>query len=347
MHLTISQAISTLREGGIVAFPTETVYGLGACADNPQAVEKVFVAKQRPRDNPLICHFYSSAQIQEWGIPLSPLAKLLLDTFSPGPLSLLLDLPLPSPLTAATLGQGSVICRIPNHTLALELLRGVGVPLAAPSANTSGRMSGTNFEMVERDLGNRIDGIVDGGGSVVGIESTIVDVRGTDELIILRPGIIGRDELQSVVDMALEKGLLTQKIIVRYAVEHSQEVTPGSSYSHYAPVTPLTQIDTLQDLPQTKENCVIVGNEEQLREVGVQPHSASQPFFERNRWYISLGSTKDLAGIVRHLYYTLYQVDSLGLTQGFFLKQTFSESSLARALYNRLQKIVSPRGQGG
>lgn len=346
MRLTISQAISTLREGGIVAFPTETVYGLGACANNPQAVEKVFIAKNRPRDNPLICHFYNSVQIQEWGIMLSPLVQVLLNAFSPGPLSYLLDLPLPSALSAATLGQGSIICRIPNHALALELLRGVGVPLAAPSANTSGRMSGTNFEMVERDLGDRIDGIVDGGGSVVGIESTIIDVRRPDEIIILRPGIIGRDELQSVVDLALQNGLLTGKIIVRYAVEHLQEVTPGSSYSHYAPVTPLTQIDTVHDVPQIKDGYVVVGNDEQLLEIGLHPQPASQPFFEDNHWYISLGSHKDLAGIVRHLYYTLYQVDSLGLTQGFFLRQTLPESSLARALYNRLQKIVSPRGQG-
>jgi L-threonylcarbamoyladenylate synthase len=158
--LTISQAGNILKQGGIIAFPTETVYGLGAVASNGQAVEKIYKAKHRPADNPLICHFYSINQIKTYVKDMPEIVELLFKHFSPGPLSILLNLPENSPLAPATRGSDTVICRIPDHPLALELVKEVGEPLAAPSANTSGKMSGTTAEVravVTKEEAEKID----------------------------------------------------------------------------------------------------------------------------------------------------------------------------------------------
>jgi len=189
---SISKAASIVRTGGIVGFPTETVYGLGADARDENAVKSVFEAKGRPQDNPLICHVSCYEELLSIAYDDSGIAKKLVEAFSPGPLTLVLkkrDI-IPDSVTA---GLKTVAVRIPDHPVALDLIKASGCPIAAPSANTSGRPSPTTAQEVYEDMNGKIPQIIDGGKCNVGIESTVLDVSG-DIPVILRPGLITADE---------------------------------------------------------------------------------------------------------------------------------------------------------
>ena len=189
-------AADILRDGGIVAFPTETVYGLGADALNPRAVEKIFVAKGRPSDNPLIVHVASVGQLNEVAQEISGVANLLIEQFWPGPLTIVAQKrPLvPNNVTA---GLDTVAVRMPADPTALELIRLAGKPIVAPSANSSGRPSATTWQAVLSDLDGRIDGVVCGPATRIGIESTVVDTTG-DQPIVLRHGAITQEMIAKV-----------------------------------------------------------------------------------------------------------------------------------------------------
>lgn len=193
----IEEAAAVLRRGGLVAFPTETVYGLGANALDPQAVARIFLAKGRPSFNPLIVHVRDEAAaralVREW----PPQASSLAARFWPGPVTLVLHKRAIVP-DIVTAGIDSVALRVPSHPVALALLRASGVPLAAPSANRSTALSPTTAKHVERSLGDRVDLILDGGPTEVGIESTVIDLR-AETPVVLRPGIIGARELEPLV----------------------------------------------------------------------------------------------------------------------------------------------------
>lgn len=161
--LSEEEALKILRSGGIVAVPTETVYGLACVAENKDAVAEIYAIKQRPADNPLICHFYSLEQLKQYVQPINDIEEVLIQHFCPGPLSFVLTLRKNSPLSFATGGRESVVARIPAHPLFLSLLTKMNKPLAAPSANTSGKYSATNAQMVLHDLGDKIQGVLDGG----------------------------------------------------------------------------------------------------------------------------------------------------------------------------------------
>ena len=333
MRISIEQAVQVLKEGNVVVFPTETVYGLGALATNAAAVDRIYDVKQRPRDNPLICHFYDSTQIERSGIHIPPLAQVIMDACTPGPISFLLNVPPGSPLTIASGGRPTVLCRIPNHAVALQLLRAVDVPIAAPSANTSGRMSGTRLDMIEADLGDRVAGYLDGGDSVVGVESTIVDVREKDRVVILRPGIIGKTELLPIVQAAFEHGRIEQ---IPEIIEGQSEVaTPGSRYAHYAPVTKLKSGNHEHAQPAE----AYLATDEWIAERGVQP--GVMPVQVQGVWYVSLGSVKDQAGVARRLYYALYQLDQLQVSEACFIEEDWGDSSIARALRDRIAKMLA------
>src|SRR4030095_968216 len=229
MKITAAEAAALLLNGKVVAVPTETVYGLAAIATLPAAVAKIFEIKNRPADNPLICHFYNTDQIRKYVKSIPGNTEKLLQQFSPGPVSFMFDLPADSPVKFATCGSEQVIARIPNHAVFLEIIQETNEPVAAPSANTSGKISPTSAEMVETDIGTKIDGIVDGGISHIGLESTILDARSEDAVYILRPGAIGEREISRV--------LPDVKV---FPLQHDTgEVIPGSKYKHYAPNTPL------------------------------------------------------------------------------------------------------------
>lgn len=225
----LEAAAQHLQAGRLVAFPTETVYGLGADASNPDAVRRIFAAKGRPADHPVIVHVADVAQLGAWAREVSDNARRLAAAFWPGPLTLILkranqvsDL--------VTGGQDTVGLRIPSHPVAQSLLRAFEGGIAAPSANRFGRLSPTSAEHVRAELGDRVDLVLDGGASDVGIESTIVDVSG-DGPVLLRPGMIGAAQIEAVLGCP-----------VRTPSKGSPRVS-GSLDAHYAPATPLVLLD--------------------------------------------------------------------------------------------------------
>ncbi|MDD1639987.1 MAG: threonylcarbamoyl-AMP synthase, partial [Methylococcaceae bacterium] len=226
----IDYAANLLRQGRLVAFPTETVYGLGADASNSDAVRRIFQAKGRPADHPLIVHIPSADSLNDWALTVPDAAKQLAARFWPGPLAMILNKRPEVPLIV-TGGQQTVGLRMPDHPVALRLLRAFGGGIAAPSANRFCRISPTQAAHVEEELGDAVDLILDGGACQVGVESTIVDLSGNRPKL-LRPGHITRLEIEAV--------LQTELIIVSPQSEQTnqQEVrAPGMMAVHYAPST--------------------------------------------------------------------------------------------------------------
>ncbi|MHB1682132.1 MAG: L-threonylcarbamoyladenylate synthase [Bacilli bacterium] len=228
-----TEAAAILRAGGLVAFPTETVYGLGASVFNASALASVFAVKGRPADNPLIAHVADMGQLELLAERVSPLCRALMDAFWPGPLSVLLPVRagLPQELTA---GLATVAVRMPRHPLALRLIRETGAPLAAPSANRSGRPSPTTAAHVLEDLGGAIDGVIDGGPCKIGIESTVIEVVG-DAIVILRPGQIDVSALSAFGVPVRYDAHAVQVSADTAAPGGAAPRSPGQKYRHYAP----------------------------------------------------------------------------------------------------------------
>lgn len=222
----IAQAAQALRSGELVAFPTETVYGLGARADDPRAVRRIFTAKGRPADHPLIVHLADPAHITRWARDVPPTAVALARAFWPGPLTLILDVAEAVDRTV-TGGHSTIGIRVPGHPIARELIAAAGVAVAAPSANRFGRISPTTAAHVEEELGEAVAIILDGGPCERGLESTIVDLTGAAPRV-LRPGPIRRDALEAVLGGVAEEGSVA-----------SATRAPGTLAAHYAPRTPL------------------------------------------------------------------------------------------------------------
>ncbi|HMP89826.1 MAG TPA: L-threonylcarbamoyladenylate synthase [Kiritimatiellia bacterium] len=232
-----SSAAATLIRGGLVAFPTETVYGLGANALSARSVQKIFRAKGRPADNPLIVHVGEFADIERVVRRIPPSAEKLMAAFFPGPLTLIMpkhnDIP-----TEVSAGLDTVGVRMPLHPIAIKFLRECGVPVAAPSANRSGRPSPTTWQAVHDEMDGRIDCILKGGPSKVGLESTVVDCSGSRP-ILLRQGAISLEALREVVDR-----ISTAKQHVDGKVK-----SPGMKYRHYAPTAKVILVDGPHDVP--------------------------------------------------------------------------------------------------
>jgi L-threonylcarbamoyladenylate synthase len=226
MSQNIEQAVAILKAGGLVAFPTETVYGLGGDASNPEAIARIFKAKRRPTNHPLIVHIGHVDQLTEWADPISPEALLLAQAFWPGPITLILPKK-PHVRAELTGGQAAIGIRIPKHPIALQLLQGFGKGLAAPSANQFTHVSPTTARAVQEELGTAVDLILDGGDCEVGLESTIVDLTDPKAPTILRPGMISEADLTDVLGRPL-------------ALRTSQKTqAPGMHLIHYAPQTPV------------------------------------------------------------------------------------------------------------
>jgi L-threonylcarbamoyladenylate synthase len=253
--LAIVEAATMLREGGTVAFPTETVYGLGADARNTAAVEAVFAAKGRPSDNPLIVHIADSGALDELVTEVHPTAAVLMDAYWPGPLTVVLPVREGVLSPCVTAGLDTVGVRMPDHPVALALISAAGCPVAAPSANRSGRPSPTLASHVMEDLAGYIDGVLDGGAAGVGLESTVVQVQPDGKVAVLRPGGITTEQLAAVVGaeaVAAEPAVVKESGTSAAAeapaanepgVYHGAEAVsdssapraPGMKYTHYAP----------------------------------------------------------------------------------------------------------------
>ena len=226
----IVKAAAIIRTGGLVAFPTETVYGLGANALDADAVKKIYEAKGRPSDNPIILHV-CDLKMAESVVELNWRARYLMERFWPGPLSLVLNAKSVVPERTRG-GLSTAAIRMPDNAIAMELIRASGVPIAAPSANKSGRPSPTDAQTVKEDIGDAVAIVLDGGPTRVGLESTVLDVTG-DDPVLLRPGGISKEDIEQVLHMPVL--LPTDKNIIKRS--------PGTRYRHYAPKIPLVLAD--------------------------------------------------------------------------------------------------------
>ena len=317
--LNIDQATALILNNQIVAVPTETVYGLFGLATSNQAVNNIYAIKNRPADNPLICHFYSLNQILEYvETPPNYICKLI-ELVGPSSLTYVLKLKSNSSLASACAGLATVCCRIPNNKLALELLKKIKTPLFGPSANTSTKVSGVTSRMIDQDLGNKIAGIIDGGQSVIGLESTIIDTLQEGIVKILRPGLLGKIELESYFK---QLGFENIKVIENQKIE---AITPGSKYRHYSPKTKIY-------LQQRQQKAIIT--------IGLQE------FAKDLINYISFGSKNDLAHVAANFYSNLHQLDQQNIEICYFDLQSYnyirdSKLSIAKALFNRLEKVLN------
>jgi L-threonylcarbamoyladenylate synthase len=303
---TISEAARILREGGLVAFPTETVYGLGADATNDHAVARIFAAKSRPEINPLISHLATVDEAEAHG-RFSESARKLARAFWPGPLTIVIERSANCSIShLCSAGLESVALRVPNHPLALALLKEVGRPVAAPSANRSGRISPTTAEHVRRSLGSAVDMIVDGGPCKVGLESTVIQFEG-DTVRLLRPGGLPRQEIERVVGQPLQETKPGKAL-------HS----PGLLESHYAPHAAL-RLDATE--PEAGESYI-----------GFGKHAFGQ---------YSLSRTGDLIEAAANLFKLLHEVDALHPNR--IAVAPIPSHGLGEAINDRLHRAAAPR----
>ena len=283
----IEKAAAVLRQGGLVAFPTETVYGLGADASNPAAIRKLYAVKGRPADHPVIVHLADIAQLPQWAREVTPVAQKLAQQFWPGPLTLLFKRA-PGVSDAVTGGQDTVAIRIPSHPIAQLLLKKFGGGVAAPSANRFGRVSATLAEHVRQEFGDAVDFVVDGGQSDVGIESTVVDATGAAP-VLLRPGHITAHKIEQAAGVGL-------------AMPTAQSPrAPGTLAAHYAPATPLLvmESDLLLELAATLTR--------QGKRVAVLARSALQPLHAGLTW---IAAPTDAQAYAHDLYANLRALDA-------------------------------------
>jgi L-threonylcarbamoyladenylate synthase len=325
----LALAAQILKAGGLVAFPTETVYGLGADALNGAAVAGVFAAKGRPMDNPLIVHMASAAAMESLAAAIPPAARLLAERFWPGPLTLVLESSRLVP-PEATGGLDSIALRVPDHPVALALIAAAGVPVAAPSANLSGRPSPTTARHVLDDLAGRIDAVLDGGPCEVGIESTVLDIRDGCPRI-LRPG--------GVTAGAIGRVLGRQCEVVRWEAGDAPP-SPGLKYTHYAPRAPLYLVTGEPPEVLARLEALLAHYRERGKKVGLLLSAENAGRFRCEHLEI-LGSRSDPASQAAVLYSALRRFDRHGVD--VILAEGYPEQGMGLAVMNRLRKAAGLR----
>ncbi|BAF61009.1 putative translation factor [Pelotomaculum thermopropionicum SI] len=330
----VREAGLILRGGGLVAFPTETVYGLGANALDGKAVARIFEAKGRPSDNPLIVHVAAAEEVGALVRGISDRARLLMEIFWPGPLTLVLPAGKAVP-AGVTAGLDTVAVRMPDHPVAAALIRAAGVPVAAPSANISGRPSPTTAEHVLQDLNGRIEAILDGGPAGLGVESTVLDVT-VPVPLILRPGGVTPEELREVlgtveVDPSAAAGL--GKAAGRYR-------SPGMKYIHYAPRAPLVLIEGRPDAVAAKIRELAGEQQAAGRRVGILTYADSGDFSSAGVVVLA-GQRGKPETVAAGLYAALRRFDELGVD--LILAEGVEEGGVGLAVMNRLRKAAGGR----
>ncbi len=285
--LTIEEAIKCLQQGGVVAIPTETVYGLAADAARPQAIKRIFTIKGRPADHPLIVHIGSIAQVQDWAEDIPEMLWPLAERFWPGPLTFILKKK-PQVNKLITGGQETIAIRIPAHKKVLQLLVALKCGLAAPSANRFGHVSPTTAQHVIDEFGDDIDGVIDGGACEVGIESTILDLS-VKQPRILRPGQISQQQIEDFLGMPLS------------AMKQQSPRAPGMLKAHYAPETPLILVEKSALDGQLKQYLA--------HNLTINLWSVSSPSIQHNKllWHPSPTNSSEFAKV---LYHQLRQFDT-------------------------------------
>lgn len=319
------EAAAILRAGGLVAFPTETVYGLGGDATDPQAAKKIYSAKGRPSDNPLIIHIEHPEEAEHYA-QTSDLYYRLAEAFMPGPLTVILPKKDSIP-RETTGGLDTVAIRCPSHPLARALIHATGRAIAAPSANLSGTPSPSCGEHVIRDMMGRVDAIIDGGECEIGLESTIIQLQG-EEAVLLRPGAITADALSCVCERVSVAPAVTQMM-----QENEKPLSPGMKYRHYAPKVPLILLEGEKERilrflrrAQNAEKCTILCYCEELPRL-------------RNERLIDIGAENDLSAQAHTLFAALRQADDLDCD--VIYAHLPPKDGLGLALYNRLIRAAA------
>lgn len=335
----VEEAAGVIRSGGLVAFPTETVYGLGGNAFDPEASKKIYAAKGRPSDNPLIAHIADFDSLSELASEIPDTARKLMEKYWPGPMTLIFKKTGKVP-RSTTGGLDTVAVRMPSHPVARALIRAAGVPIAAPSANRSGRPSCTRAEHVREDLDGQIDMILDGGQVGIGLESTIIDVTG-EIPSLLRPGFISEEMLRETLgDMAVDAAS------VGPMSPDAHPKAPGMKYRHYAPKADMCIIrgcheGTEQEIGRLAAEALTAG-----KKVGILCAAESLPYYEGkfSAWeekricLINAGSREDPGAVAHNLFDALRSFDDAGVD--VIYSEAFENGQLGGAIMNRLQKAA-------
>lgn len=329
----LEEASKLLQNGQLVAFPTETVYGLGGDALRENVAKKIYEAKGRPSDNPLIVHISDIEQVEKIAKNISDNARILMNTFWPGPLTIVFEKNSCVP-DGTTGGLNTVAVRMPEHKVARELIRMSGVLLAAPSANISGRPSPTCAMHVYEDMNGRIPAIIDGGQVGIGVESTIIDVTG-DKAVILRPGYITREMIEDVIgEVDIDKG------IMEAPGEDYKPKAPGMKYKHYAPKAELSLYDG--DIDKVVEYINSLVKDSKKKGISVAIMASDETI---NRYLcdkvLSLGSREDMDTIAHNLYYVLRRFDEMDVD--VIYGEAFNNDKFGNAVMNRLKKAAGYR----
>lgn len=316
---SLVKAAAIIKQGGLVAFPTETVYGLGASATNAEAVKAIFVAKGRPADNPLIVHLSDPCQLNLVAREIPDEAKYLADKFWPGPLSLVLQRSefIPAEVSA---GLPTVAVRMPDHPVALTLIDLAGVPVAAPSANKSGRPSPTSYSHVLEDLAGNVDAVIRSSICKIGIESTVLDLTGCSPLI-LRPGGLPREDLEKALGFTINVAVDKKNCL--------QPASPGMKYRHYKPRAPLILITGRDVLRHQLLNRLARYYHRKGFAVGLLNISIEQRFKDNN----------DPEKLAAMLYGYLRRMDAAGVD--VIIAEEVSFSGIGLAVMNRLKKAAT------
>jgi L-threonylcarbamoyladenylate synthase len=313
----IARAADLLRAGALVALPTETVYGLGADAANPDAVRQIYAAKGRPADHPLIVHLAEADQLVDWASEIPREAIALARAFWPGPLTMILKKD-PDVNDLVSGGQNTLGLRVPDHPVALALLRAFGGGIAAPSANRFGRISPTTARHVEDELGDAVAMILDGGACDVGIESTILDLS-RNEPVILRPGMIGRDAIAAVIG---------RPVRLKDETGSAPRVS-GALAAHYAPSTPM-RMASRTEIETATADCAVLSHA-----------GESLP----GRYAMAIDAPFDAAGYAHELYANLRALDTSGAR--LILVEALPDSADWDAVHDRLGRAVTGSGADG
>jgi L-threonylcarbamoyladenylate synthase len=326
----LQEAAQQIAAGELVAFPTETVYGLGGDALRPEAAGRIYAAKGRPSDNPLIVHIADFSDLARVAREIPPQAKKLADAFWPGPLTMIVWKSDAVP-EATTGGMDTVAVRMPDHPVALALIRRSGCLIAAPSANTSGRPSPTEAAHVAEDLSGRIAMILDGGPVGIGLESTIIDL--TEETpMVLRPGYITPEMLSEVLgeEVILDPGIIA-------ADDTRKPKAPGMKYRHYAPKADMVIVDGEQDAVVRRINELVRTKRAAGQRTAVIATEETKDRYEADV-VLCIGARADETAIAQHLYRILRECDELEADAIY--SESFETPRMGQAIMNRLLKAA-------
>jgi len=332
----LKEAAALIASGGVVAFPTETVYGLGGDARSEAAVREIFAAKGRPSDNPLIVHAADAEGAAALAAGVTALERRLMEAFWPGPLTLVLPVRPGAVCAAVTAGLDTVAVRVPGHDLARRLIAAAGCPIAAPSANRSGRPSPTMASHVLGDLSGRIDGVLDGGETGVGLESTVVRVLGGD-IHVLRPGGVTAEQLRRA---AGPSAAVVSAGGAGDEVGAEAPRSPGVKYTHYAPQGEMVVVT---GEPAPMRAAVQAAADEARRggrRVGIVACAEHAGGYRADA-VLACGSRAEPETAARRLYAALRECDARGLD--FIVAEGYPEDGIGAALMNRLRKAAGGR----